>query len=200
MTFCMWPFMHFPPSLLFLRKPSLISSTFPCKSYSQNIILVDFISTPSKLLKLFLECIAQNCTECSSWDLSGTEDCTVIRSCISHTAHFLLHLGMWNAFLQHHHVDSYLVWNPLERSYPSLQSCCLVKASSGYINMLCFIFVNFPLSSMSLLQLCCFSHHLNILHSDLLSCFCNPLPDFLQILQVYSLFYFPNCSMKNWIE
>lgn len=153
MTFCMQSFVHFPSRLLFLRKWSLISSIFPCKSYSQNIILVDFISTPSKLLKLFLECIAQNYTECSSWDLSSTEDCKIIRFCISHTAHFLIHLGTRNAFLRHHHVDSYLAWNPLEPSYPSLQSCCLVKAPQGYINSLCFIFVNFSLSSMSLLQL-----------------------------------------------
>lgn len=180
---------------LFLRKESLISSTFPCKSHTQNIILVDFISTPSKLLKLFLECIAQNCTECASWDLNSTEDCKIIRSCISHTAHFLMHLGTWNAFLQDHHADSYLVWNPLEPSYPSLQSFCLVNASSGYINILCLIFLNFICLVWAYCS-CSFSHYLNILDSDLLTCVFNPLPAFLQILQVYSFSIFQTVQWK----
>lgn len=185
------------PIFLFLKKQSLISSTFPCKSYTPNIIPVDFISTLSKLLKLFVECIAQNCTECSSWDLSSTENCKIIRSCISHTAHFLIHLGMWNTFLQHHHIDSYLVWNSLVHSFILCNPVTLLKHHQVILIYSVLFFVNFSLLVWAYFS-CGFSHYLNIFDSDLLTCVCNPLPDFSQILQVYSLSPFSIFQTVQW--
>lgn len=136
--------MHFPPSHLFLRKPSPIHSTFPCKSYFQNnltLLLISFQLHPNcwNCSWSALPKIAQNAAAEAS---AALEIAKIIRACISHTPHFLIHPGMRNAFLQHHHVvDSYLVWNALEPSYPFLQSCCLVKASSYYIDILWFTFV-----------------------------------------------------------
>lgn len=59
------------------------------------------------------------------------------------------------------------------------------------------VVLSFSVYNRSLLQLHCFSCYLDILNADLLSYeFATPFQIFLQISQVYSLFYYSTCSMK----